>query len=61
LLPAEPQLLFDCAETRTQTSLLQQPSLHDAAVHSHLPAAPQAWPLAQPPQAAPALPQLALL
>jgi hypothetical protein len=57
--PAEPQVLVDCAEVATQLPLAsQQPFGQEEGVQTQVPEVPQLCPLAQPPQAAPAAPQV---
>jgi hypothetical protein len=58
-LPPLPQALVDWAEAITHLPVAsQQPFAQELGVQTQVPAAPHAWPLAQPPQAAPAVPQL---
>jgi hypothetical protein len=56
--PFEPQALVVCAELRTHLPVAsQQPPEQEAGVQPQMPAALQAWPLAQGAQAAPLAPQ----
>jgi hypothetical protein len=56
--PFVPQVLVFCAEVATHLPVeSQQPLGHDAGVQAQRPALLQAWPLAQGPQVAPAVPQ----
>jgi hypothetical protein len=59
-LPPEPHAAVPWSAERTHLLPSQQPIEHEAVVHSQVPAAPHAWPLAHVEQAAPAVPHLFL-
>jgi hypothetical protein len=57
LWPLVPQAAVLCAEVATHLPLVsQQPLVQEEGVHAQTPALLQAWPLAQAPQLAPAVP-----
>jgi hypothetical protein len=57
LFPFEPHAAVDCADGATHRCCeSQQPPGQDAALHTHAPAGPHAWPAAQPAQVAPRVP-----
>ncbi len=55
--PPVPHSEADCEPYVTHVLPLQQPAGHEAASHTHWPAALHAWPLAQLAQLAPPVPQ----